>query len=672
MRLQVYRPKSVVGRSTRLPAVQRRPYVGYADCRTRWCWPDPGPPVTSFWRPIRSGSKSRRGVSADDFGFLDHQPQISGHIPEGAFGGGWFGWFGFEVDTHAFGFYPNVLRLAGGQWWDEALTGLLPEPELQERRRRLGEVLLRDAPAPGTYRLGAVTPSRDRTGHVAAVERCIERIRDGEIYQANICLTLEATFAGEPLDLAADLLEALQPPHGAFLDLGGRQVASASPELFLRRSGRLVTSTPIKGTRPRTPGTATAERERLIGSQKDRAENIMIVDLVRNDLSRVAHIGSVRVDRLLDVVEAPGVWHLVSSIEAELLDSVGDGALLCATFPPGSVSGAPKSQAVDIIAELEDRHRGVYTGAIGYASPVAGAEFSVAIRTAQLENGQFSLGVGGGITADSTPVQEWWECFDKARPLLAAIGGRLTDPTTVRSVVDPRAGGGICDTTLLRFGIPQERAEHLARLARGYYELYQQPLPHAAADALRKAPRSSEPWERQRIDVAPDGTVAISRAVVKALLPISEKPGETAVLLTSDAGFGSNKWSDRRSQAKLEQAHPNQIVILADEQGLLESTTGNVIAVIDGRLVTPALDGRVLPGVTRTVVLELARDLGVEIEFRAPDHTRASALAIVSSVVGMRWIQRCGEVHWDNPGDLLSELSRSLVKRWSGRATVAK
>ena len=266
-----------------------------------------------------------------------------------------------------------------------------------------------------------------------------------------------------------------------------------------------MTSTPIKGTRPRTPGTAQSERERLIGSEKDRAENIMIVDLVRNDLSRVAETGSVRVDRLLDVVEAPGVWHLVSSVEAKLREPHGDAALLRATFPPGSVSGAPKSRAVEIIAELEDRPRGAYTGAIGYASPAAGAEFSVAIRTAQIANGTFSLGVGGGITVDSTPVQEWWECFDKARPLLAAIGGRLSDPTTVRVVSDPRAPAGICDTTLLRFGVPQEPAEHLARLQRGSYELYQRPLPPAAVDALLTPISSPEPWQRQRIDVGADG-----------------------------------------------------------------------------------------------------------------------------------------------------------------------
>ena len=145
------------------------------------------------------------------------------------------------------------------------------------------------------------------------------------------------------------------------------------------------------------------------------------------------------------------------------------------------------------------------------------------------------------------------------------------------------------------------------------------------------------------------------------------------MLRRSDAGFGAYKWSDRRSQVELELAYPKSGRHPAGTQpGLLESTTANVVAVIDGRLVTPPLDGRVLPGVTRTVLLELARDLGIDVDFRAVDHTRVSALALMSSVAGLRWIRRCEAVDWDSPGELLAELSRRLVERWSGHATVAE
>ena len=603
---------------------------------------------------------------------LDHQPQIDGPVAPGVIGGGWFGWLGFETGACAFGFYPNVLRLAGGIWWDEALVGLLPDDALESRRRQLCEVLAGPSPKRAHYRVGPVTASRDRAEHTAAVERCIQHIRAGEIYQANICLTLHAEVSGSPAELGADLLAVTQPPYGAYLALGDRQVASASPELFLRRSGRLVTSTPIKGTRPRTRLTAETERLGLAGSQKDRAENVMIVDLVRNDLSRVAETGSVRVNHLLDVVAAPGVWHLFSSIEARLADNTTDADLLRATFPPGSVSGAPKSRALEIIAELEDGLRGVYTGAIGYASPAAGVEFSVGIRTFEIHDGRFSLGVGGGITVDSTPLQEWWECFDKARPLLDAVGGKVSDQLSRRTPRDPLAASGIFDTSLLRFGVPCERAEHLARLERACYELYQRPLPAAAADALLRPPSDPEPWQRQRIEIAADGSVTVTRAAVSAPVAVSKTQGEEAVVAGAAAGFGAYKWSDRGRQEALEAAYPGKVVILGGTEGLLESTRANVFAVIDGRLVTPALDGRVLPGVTRTVILELARDMGVEIELRAPALDEASALAVAGSVSGLRWIRRCDDVDFCAPGDLLGELSRRLVTRWAGSVTVAR
>jgi para-aminobenzoate synthetase/4-amino-4-deoxychorismate lyase len=619
--------------------------------------------------------------AAEPFELLDQQPKVLGPVPNGAVpngvvGGGWFGWFGFpgpgERPPHALGFYPHVLRLAGGQWWDEALVGLLDDEVLEERRQRL-RARLGETPEKAPYDLGPVTVSRDREAHTVAVERCIQDIRAGEIYQANICLTLLAEFAGSSAGLAADLVGTLQPPYGAFLGLGDVHVASASPELFLRRDGRLVRSRPIKGTRPRIGSAAVHERSRLAGSQKDRAENVMIVDLVRNDLSKVAEIGSVRVPELLDVVAHPGVWHLVSTVEARLRAEVTDADLLRATFPPGSVSGTPKQRAIEVIAELEERQRGVYTGAIGYASPVAGVEFSVAIRTVEIRGREFRLGVGGGITVESTPSAEWYECFDKAWPLVKAIGGALADPTTVRPVADPRISGGVCDTSLLHFGQPVERAEHLARLERSVYELYQLPLLAEAVEALLHAPPSREPWQRQRIDVLPDGTVRIERAAVSGPLALEEKPGEHAIVLPGD-GFGGHKWADRGVQSELEEAHPGCIVILGDDAGLLETTRANVVGVEDGKLVTPSLDGRILPGVTRTVLLELARDAGVPIELRAPKPQHLQALATVSSIAGVRWIKQisgsAGSFSFDEPGDLLQELSRRLVARWTGGVTV--
>jgi para-aminobenzoate synthetase component 1 len=191
-------------------------------------------------------------------------------------------------------------------------------------------------------------------------------------------------------------------------------VASLSPELFLRRRGAEVTSSPIKGTLP-----LNAWPSALRASAKEVAENIMIVDLVRNDLGRVAITGTVTVPELLVVRRAPGVWHLVSTVSARVPDELPTSALLDAAFPPASVTGTPKIRARQLISQWEQRHRGIYCGTVGLASPIAGCELNVAIRTVEFDTaGGAVLGVGGGITADSDPDAEWEECLHKAAPII--------------------------------------------------------------------------------------------------------------------------------------------------------------------------------------------------------------------------------------------------------------
>jgi para-aminobenzoate synthetase component 1 len=264
----------------------------------------------------------------------------------------------------------------------------------------------------------------------------MERIRAGDLYQANICLRMAAEFSGDAAALFAGLAERLTPDYAALVCTRDVTVVSMSPELFLRRRGSTVVSAPIKGTRPRATGAEDrANAERLRRSEKERAENVMIVDLVRNDLAQVAETGSVTVSSLLSVEPHCGVWHLVSRVGARLARGRSDQDLLAAAFPPGSVTGAPKLAARRIIDELEVAPRGGYTGAIGYAGP-AGLELNVAIRTLEVRRAPdgrrtADLGVGAGITASSVPSQEWQECLDKAAPLAASMG------TTV--VTSPRA-----------------------------------------------------------------------------------------------------------------------------------------------------------------------------------------------------------------------------------------
>lgn len=345
-------------------------------------------------------------------------------------GGGWFGWLSYpdaargaasdRGPTDHLGLYPNVVRFRGddGGWYDEALSGLIGETDLAARRRDYAAGIGRSR-RPGRYRVGLLRPRQSRASYLDAVLACIERIRAGDVYQANLCLQLEASFHGDVVALFADLVGALRPAYGALMSDETRTVVSVSPELFVRRSGTHLLSAPIKGTRPKSPGQADPDPAvaELLASSKERAENIMIVDLVRNDLGRVARIGSVSVPSLLAVEEHCGVWHLVSRVSGELARGRSDADLLAATFPAASITGAPKHAAREIIAGLEQSTRGVYTGAVGYLSPFAGVELSVAIRTATIEDGRLTLGVGAGITLDSDPAQEWAECLHKAAPL---------------------------------------------------------------------------------------------------------------------------------------------------------------------------------------------------------------------------------------------------------------
>lgn len=366
--------------------------------------------------------------------------------PRGAVGGGWIGRFGYPLGGRIETIAPHPRRVAGAAdhdlawfdhvvrfdrrdrtWWFEALWSPERERVLEDRLRWCRQRLAsrpetRPAGRPGrfTSRLGA-------RHHMAAVARCREHIRAGDVYQVNVCLSVEAPWTGDAFAAFRAAQAGLEAPYAAFLGDPGREVLSFSPELFLRRRGREVSSRPIKGTGRRAGGAAAAARaaRALEASEKDRAENVMIVDLMRNDLGRVCGPGSVEVPALCRVEPHPGVWHLVSEVRGVLQPAATDGDLLRATFPPGSVTGAPKIRAMQLIRELEDRPREAYTGAIGLISPVAGLELSVAIRTFEIDGDRIRLGVGGGVVADSDPAAEYDECMAKAEPLVAALGGRL-------------------------------------------------------------------------------------------------------------------------------------------------------------------------------------------------------------------------------------------------------
>jgi para-aminobenzoate synthetase component 1 len=254
----------------------------------------------------------------------------------------------------------------------------------------------------------------------AAVEEVRSAIARGDVYQVNLVQHLSAPFSGDPDALAARLVP-LRPRYPVPFVTEEWAVVSASPELFLARRGERVWTMPIKGTRPLGAGA------QLRGSPKDAAEHVMIVDLERNDLSRVCKAGSVHWPELMATQELAGVEHMVSTVEGELRGGIGLADILEATFPGGSVTGAPKIAAVDLVAELEPVGRGASMGAIGKVYPNGDFDLTLTIRTFAVADGVLHFWVGGGVVWDSDPASEVDESWTKARPLLEAIGSRVPE-----------------------------------------------------------------------------------------------------------------------------------------------------------------------------------------------------------------------------------------------------
>jgi len=273
--------------------------------------------------------------------------------------------------------------------------------------------------------------------YIRVVERALEYIAAGDIFQANITHRFETKFDRDPAVLF-DLLNRNNPaPYSAFIDGGDHHVVSCSPELFLLNQGSMVLTRPIKGTRPRSEVAPEDMRFRdeLIASEKDAAEHVMIVDLERNDLGRVCEHGTVHVPEMRVVESFPRVHHLVSTVAGKLRRGNGFIDVLRATFPGGSITGAPKIRAMEIINELEKIPREIYTGAIGYIDISGSFQFNIAIRTLIVKDGKIYFSVGGGIVADSSPEDEYNETIIKASNLMLCIEAMSRERRAVRNAV---------------------------------------------------------------------------------------------------------------------------------------------------------------------------------------------------------------------------------------------
>jgi len=341
------------------------------------------------------------------------------------------------------GFYDVVFvwDRARDQGWI-ASTGL-PESDPRLRSRRAEERLAAAMRHVGEGWKGNGSPAREshprspriesnftRHDYLRAVERALEHIAAGDIYQVN----LAQRFRVEPAPWAPTLYRSLREespaPFSSLVTTPAGGIVSSSPERFFKIEGERIETWPIKGTRPRgaTPEEDDALAAALRSSAKDRAENVMIVDLERNDLGRICEIGSVRVTSLCDVERFANVQHLVSRVEGVLRADVGPADVIRATFPGGSITGAPKIRAIQIIDSLEPTRRGAYTGAIGYWDMSGACDWNIAIRTIVVEGGAASFHAGGGIVADSTPEGEYEETLVKAQGMMRAL--RVTDPPT--------------------------------------------------------------------------------------------------------------------------------------------------------------------------------------------------------------------------------------------------
>ncbi len=501
------------------------------------------------------------------------------------------------------------------------------------RKRR--DAATTDGPPFLKYRLGPWEPGRSPRAHAAAVRRIHDHIAAGDTYQVNYTFPLEASFAGDPGGLYRDLRRS-QGGAGfcAFLDLGRAVVVSASPELFfaLGADGR-IEARPMKGTRPRGRWLEEDEElaRELMASSKERAENVMIVDLLRNDLGRVARSGSVRVPRLWQAEALDTVWQMTSTVTARLREEVGLRQIFEALFPCGSVTGAPKVRTTRIIRQLETTPRGVYTGSIGYLSPTgreggAGrlrgmeARFSVAIRTVTLDRtaGIARAGVGGGITSDSEASSEYRECLTKARFLTpSAPEFELLE----RLLFEPEHGYYLLERHLRRlegsaryFGFDFDEARVRSSLA--------------AAAAGARRPLSV------RLTMTRDGRTAVESFEAEAAPSEMTAVIARRVVVDDEDRFLYHKTTNRgvydtaRTEARRRGA---QEAILRNQRGeVTEATGGNVVVETASGRFTPLLSSGLLPGTMRAELL--ARGEAKERRMRVEDLEAAKAVYRIDSV----------------------------------------
>ncbi|MGQ0456434.1 MAG: aminodeoxychorismate synthase component I [Hyphomicrobium sp.] len=541
---------------------------------------------------------------------------------------------GLKSGLHAAGFFSYEL----GYVLEPKLAALLPPRRVApllwfglytEPRQMTGAEVQAwlTAEAIGDAFLGALAHTWDSASYLERFEEVRNKICEGDIYQLNLTFKAKFNLQGSPLALYRDLRLKQRVAHGGLVDTGDLTILSASPELFIEQRGRMISTRPMKGTAPRagTHDGDTDVRRALSSDVKSRAENLMIVDLMRNDLGRIAEVGSVSVTDLFTVETFKTLHQMTSGVRARLKDGVGLVDLLRAIFPPGSITGAPKIRAMELIRQLETEARGVYCGAIGRLSPDGDAMFNVSIRTAVIDRkGGGEMGIGSGVVADSQGAKEYAECLLKMK--------FLTDPVRRFELIETMLYEPDRGVWLLDYHF-----ERLASSAAYFGFAFDATSARRAIDEAI----ASRKDERLRVRLVLDEGGGMS--VTTALQPATASDAVMRYVVSdtrlSSADLFLYHKTTRRDLYDGEWKHfsetlgADEVIYLNDRGELAEGSRTTIFIERNGKLETPELGSGLLPGTLRAVLIAEGR--ATEARLTMKDLNQADAVFLGNSVRGL-------------------------------------
>ena len=496
-------------------------------------------------------------------------------------------------------FAVGFLSYESAPAFDEALQVKRPNADLPllwfglyESPDRITDLPVQDT---SSYSMGNWVPNLDRNEYLNAIHEIREYLEQGETYQVNFTFRQHASFQGDPVALFRDLYTSQPTAHSVFLENDRFAICSVSPELFFRRTGDKIMAKPMKGTadRGKTLSEDQALADSLRESEKERAENVMIVDMLRNDIGRIARSGSVDVPVLFEVERHPTVWQMTSEVTAET--DADHTEVFTALFPCASVTGAPKTSTMRIIAELERSPRGVYTGAVGYIGPDNRAQFNVGIRTVTIDKRRerAEYGTGSGIVWYSRSEREYDECLMKAKVLTE----RRPDFSLLESILwEGESGYFLLEYHFARlrdsaeyFGIPTDMAEIRGKLA-------------ALKSTLGESQRKIRLLVRRTGEILEEYSAPIDNRSDSRTISV----GIAGTPVDREDPFLYHKTTHRSMYEQFQSENPDSedVLLWNRDDEITETCVANFVAKIDGRLCTPPVSCGLLPGTFRSYLLE--------------------------------------------------------------------